>query len=122
MGQLTATMHKCFYCSARAPHPSESYLHPLAGVTVKRVPIPPESAEQLRKDKKREWGYQFVSVTLKDGRRFEPAVASEGHVIEVKGHLEIPFAEEEIQSVAVTGKHWNFRREKRDWFAENERN
>jgi hypothetical protein len=82
------------------------------------VPIPPESAELLCKEKKREWGYQFVSVTLKDGRRFEPAVASEGYIIEVKGYTDIPFAPEDVDSVALTPKHWNFRREKLDWFPE----
>src|SRR5215469_14139518 len=30
---------------------------------------PAESAKRLREEKKKEWGYQFVSVTLKDGRR-----------------------------------------------------
>jgi hypothetical protein len=89
---------------------------------MRRVPIPPESVEQLRKDKKREWGYQFVSVTLKDGRRFEPAVASEGCIIEVKGHMDVPFSADDVESVAVTHKHWNFRRQKLDLFADVERN
>jgi hypothetical protein len=85
---------------------------------MKRVPIPPESAGRLRKDKNKEWGYQFVSVTLKDGRLFDPAVVSEGNIIEVKGHLDIPFEADDVESVAVTHKHWNFRREKLDRFAE----
>lgn len=85
---------------------------------MKRVPIPLESAERLRKDKKKEWGYQFVSVTLKDGRHFDPAVASEGNIIEVKGQTDIPFEAEDVESVAVTHKHWNFRREKLDRFTQ----
>jgi hypothetical protein len=83
------------------------------------VPIPVESVERLGKDKKREWSYQFVSITLKDGRRFEPAVASEGYVIQVKGHLEIPFVPQDVESVSVSHKHWNFRREKLDRFLES---
>jgi hypothetical protein len=59
-------------------------------------------------------GYQFVSVTLKDGRRFDPAIASEGYVIGVKGHMDVPFAAEDVESVAAAHKHWNFRREKLD--------
>jgi hypothetical protein len=55
------------------------------------IPIPPESIELLKKAKKNEWGYQFVSVNLKDGRHFDPAIASEGHIIQVKGHKYVPF-------------------------------
>ena len=89
---------------------------------MKRVPIPLESAERLRKDKKKEWGYQFVSVTLKDGRYFDPAVASEGYIIEVKGYMDVPFSADDVESVEVTHKHWNFRRQKLDLFADVERN
>jgi len=60
---------------------------------------PAESAKRLREEKKKEWGYQFVSVTLKDGRRFEPAVASEGCTIEVKGHNHVPFTPGEVDSL-----------------------
>ncbi|MGB7731261.1 MAG: hypothetical protein WBL50_24790 [Candidatus Acidiferrum sp.] len=76
----------------------------------KLVPIPAESAEQLKKEKPTEFGYQFVSVKLKDGRFFEQAVASEGCIIQVKGHKDIPFTELEVESVEVNNKPWNFRR------------
>lgn len=78
------------------------------------VPIPHEGVQRLSKHEKKEWGYQFVSVALKDGRRFDPAVASEGYIVEVKGHMDVPFAAEDVKSVAVTRKHWNFRRERLD--------
>ena len=65
-----------------------------------------------------ESGYPFVSVTLKDGRRFDPAIASEGYIIEAKGHMDVPIAAKEVESVALTHKHWNFRREKPDRYAE----
>jgi hypothetical protein len=48
------------------------------------VPIPPESADQLKREKLKGWSYQFVYVKLKDGRRFGPAVVSEGCIIQIK--------------------------------------
>jgi len=36
-------------------------------------------------------------------------VASEDCIIEVRGYGEIPFAPEEIESVIVNHKRWNFR-------------
>jgi hypothetical protein len=74
------------------------------------VPVPAESVKQLKKEKQTELGYQFVSVKLKDGRLFEQAVASEGCIIQVKGHKDIPFAEIDVESVEVSNKPWNFRR------------
>jgi len=74
------------------------------------VPIPPESAEKLKKEKQTRLGYQFVSIKLKDGRYFEQAVASEGCIIQVKGHKDIPFTEAEVESVELSDKPWNFRR------------
>jgi hypothetical protein len=47
----------------------------------KLVPIPPESLKRLKKDDLKDFGYQFVSVRLKDGRVFAQAVASEGCLI-----------------------------------------
>ena len=57
----------------------------------KLVPIPPESLKRLKKDDLKDFGYQFVSVRLKDGRVFAQAVASEGCLIQVcaKANLEI---------------------------------
>ena len=59
-------------------------------------------------------GYQFVSVSLKYGRYFESAVASEGFIIQVKVCKDLPFTQEEVESVALTEKRWNFRKEKQD--------
>ena len=75
----------------------------------KLVPIPPELLSRLKKDNVKGFGYQFVSITLKDGRVFLQAVASEGCVIQVKGFHEIPFAETDIESVDADGEPWNFR-------------
>ena len=54
-------------------------------------------------------GYPVISVVLKGGRCFDQVVASEGCIIEVRGYREIPFAPEEIESVIVNHKRWNFR-------------
>ena len=78
------------------------------------IPIPVESAKRLKAEHEAGPGYQFVSIRLKDGRYFEPAVASEGYIIQVKGYRNLPFTEEEVEFVAVTEKHWNFRRHKEE--------
>jgi hypothetical protein len=73
------------------------------------VPVPPESIDHLKNDRETGFGYQAVAVKLKDGRFFEHAVASDGCIVEVRGHADVPFAAEEIQSVNVTHHKWNFR-------------
>jgi len=80
------------------------------------VPIPLESAKRLEEEKEVGPGYHFVSVSLKDGRNFESAVASEGFIIQVKGYRDAgcPFAAEEVESVEVTEKGFNFRRKKKE--------
>jgi hypothetical protein len=71
------------------------------------VPIPPETATSLKREKETGLGYQIVSVVLKDGTRFEQVVASEGCIIAVRGFTEAPF---EISEVAtVNHRRWNFR-------------
>jgi len=54
-------------------------------------------------------GCQVIGVVLKDGRRFDQVVASEGLHHRVRGYEEIPFPAEEIESVIVNQKNWNFR-------------
>src|SRR6516162_9646546 len=83
---------------------------PLRCSVKKLVPIPSESLNRLKKDDLKDFGYQFVSIKLKDGRVFPQAVASEGCVIQVKGFREIPFVETDIESVDTDGEPWNFRR------------
>lgn len=73
------------------------------------VPIPCGCAEHLQSTKETGIGYQIVSVELKDGRVFEQVVISEGCVIEVRGHKEIPFTPDDVASVHLNHKHWNFR-------------
>ena len=73
------------------------------------VPIPCGCAEHLKNAEETGIGYQVVSVRLKDERIFEQVVISEGCIIEVRGHKEIPFTPDEVVSVSLTHKHWNFR-------------
>jgi len=72
-------------------------------------PIPQACLDGLKRSGETGIGYQIVSVELKDGRRFEQVVASEGCIIEVRGYEEIPFAPEQVASVIVNHKRWNFR-------------
>jgi hypothetical protein len=73
------------------------------------VPIPNDFVDELKKDKETGLGYQVVSVKLKDGSCFDQVATSEGHVIEVRGHDEIPFTPAEVAAVKVNHKRWNFR-------------
>ena len=72
-------------------------------------PIPQACLDGLKQSAETGIGYQVVSVELKDGRCFDQVVASEGCIIEVRGYGEIPFAPQEIESVIVNHKRWNFR-------------
>jgi hypothetical protein len=76
------------------------------------VQIPPETARDLKKAAQTGPGYQIVSVELVDGRTFDPAVVSEGHVIQVRGFKEVPFAPQDVARVKLSHRRWNFRR---DW-------
>jgi hypothetical protein len=73
------------------------------------VPIPSSLVDHLKRAGETGIGYQVVSVELQDGRRFDQVVTSEGHIIEVRGYKEIPFSAEEVASVDVNHKLWNFR-------------
>ena len=73
------------------------------------VPMPREWAEYLRRQRETGPGYQVVSVQLRDGKRFDQVVASEGCVIHVRGHRDVPFAPDDVASVNLTHAEWNFR-------------
>ena len=73
------------------------------------VPVPSGCVDHLKQAKETGIGYQVVSVELKDGRTFDQVVTSEGCIIEVRGYKEIPFTPDEVVSVNLTHKHWNFR-------------
>lgn len=73
------------------------------------VPIPRELVDNLKQAEETGIGYQVISVELRDGRRFDQVLASEGCIIEVRGHKEIPFEPNDVASVQVNHKRWNFR-------------
>ena len=73
------------------------------------VAIPDRFVGQLKSEKETGIGYQVVSVKLKDGRSFEQVATSEGCIIEVRGFNRIPFSADDITSVRVNHKGWNFR-------------
>ncbi|MGC1904685.1 MAG: hypothetical protein WA715_12770 [Candidatus Acidiferrum sp.] len=77
------------------------------------VPIPHEWAANLKRQKETGFGYHVVSVTLKSGKCFDQVVASEGCVIHVRGHKDVPFAPEDMARVDLNHKSWNFRVEMR---------
>ena len=72
-------------------------------------PIPQACRDELKRSGETGMGFQVISVELKGGRCFDQVVASEGCIIEVRGYREIPFAPEEIETVIVNHKRWNFR-------------
>jgi hypothetical protein len=72
-------------------------------------PIPQACLDHLKRGGETGIGYQVISVELKDGRCFDQVIASEGCIIEVRGYKEIPFAPDEVESVSVNHKRWNFR-------------
>jgi hypothetical protein len=73
------------------------------------IPIPCGCADQLKRAAETGIGYQVVSVELKDHRSFDQVLISEGCIIEVRGHKEIPFAPDDVVSVSLNHKRWNFR-------------
>lgn len=73
------------------------------------VPIPRDLVDDLKLAQETGIGYLVVSVELRDGRCFEQVLASEGCIIEVRGHKEIPFGSQDLASVRVNHKRWNFR-------------
>ena len=72
-------------------------------------PIPPETAANLKREKETGIGYQVVSVHLKDHRSFDQVVVSEGCIIAVKGYADVPFRFDDVATVTVNHKRWNFR-------------
>jgi hypothetical protein len=70
------------------------------------ITVPPDAACKLREAKETGLGHQIVSMRLKDGRTFDPAILSEGHVILVRGYDDIPFVSADVESVGLSHKSW----------------
>ncbi len=83
------------------------------GSHMKRLtPIPPDTAADLKLIRERNW-IRFIRwsfpLRLKDQRCFDQVVVSEGCIIAVKGYPEVPFQFDEVLTVTVNHKRWNFR-------------
>jgi hypothetical protein len=73
------------------------------------IQFPLEYASILKRHRETGMGYHVVSVTLKNGKRFDQVLTSEGCVIQVRGHRDVPFTSEEVAAVDVNHNGWNFR-------------
>ena len=73
------------------------------------LPIPPKFLDDLHQAEETGVGYQVVAVRLRDGRWFNQVAVSEGHIVEVRGHRDIPFTPEDIDCLVVNHKKWSFR-------------
>jgi hypothetical protein len=73
-------------------------------------PIPSRFADLLKEARETGFGYQVVSIKLTDGRSFDQVAISNGHIIDVRGYRDIPFEPDDIASLTVNHKRWNFRR------------
>ena len=56
-------------------------------------------------------GYTVVSITLKDGRKFEQAVIDSGWLCLIRGRADIPFVEADIADIRATHDKWKWRGE-----------
>jgi hypothetical protein len=54
-------------------------------------------------------GYTVVSLTLRDGRRFEQAIIDSGWLSKVRGLSDIPFTEGDITDIHASHEKWDWR-------------
>jgi hypothetical protein len=54
-------------------------------------------------------GYLIVSVVLKGGERFEQVVIERPFISGLRGHAEIPFAENDIEQIVITHEKWDWK-------------
>ena len=62
----------------------------------------------LKAQEETEPGHQALAVKLKNTRSFGQVVASEGFIIQVRGYNEVPFTPDQVMSVEMNHRHWNF--------------
>jgi hypothetical protein len=106
-------LHWHFGCGA-ASGASLSRKSPLC-VRHKMKELPKSWSDRLVKQPESGMGYQIVTVTLRDGRKFEAAV-TESHILgSVRGCTDIPFDVEEIVGIEVI-PDWLLRREAQTWW------
>ena len=74
--------------------------------------LSPKWARELMLMPETGMGYQVVTVTLKDGTRFDQVAVIEGCITQIRGRKDIPFTEDDILKIVVTHDNWDFAREK----------
>jgi hypothetical protein len=52
--------------------------------------------------------YVVVSVTLKDGRKFNQVVIDSGILARIRGLSNVPFAEDDIADISATHERWDW--------------
>jgi len=73
------------------------------------VPIPPETAADFKCQKETASSDGRRNTCVKDNRTFDQVVVSEGCIIAVRGYAGVPFRFDEVETVTVNHKRWNFR-------------
>jgi hypothetical protein len=67
--------------------------------------------EYLRSQPETGMGHQVVTIKIRDGKIFRQAVVDSGHVTRIRGFMEIPFTQEEIEEITVTHDKWDWKNE-----------
>ncbi len=53
-------------------------------------------------------GYWTGNVTLVDGRRLDDVIFDSGYITKIRGRVDIPFEADEIETIQITGKRWDW--------------
>jgi len=56
-------------------------------------------------------GYHIATIVLKNGKKYNQAVIDSGFITRIRGMSDIPFVEDDIESIIVTHDKWDFRNE-----------
>ena len=53
-------------------------------------------------------GYTVVSITLKDGRKFDQAIINSGYLTQIRGRTDVPFSEADVAEIKATHDKWDW--------------
>jgi hypothetical protein len=65
-------------------------------------------AEFFRNQPETGMGYWTGNVTLVDGRRLDDVIFDSGYITKIRGRVDIPFEADEIETIQITGKRWDW--------------
>jgi hypothetical protein len=77
--------------------------------------LPKRWSDYLMKQPESGMGYQIVTATLRDGRKFEVAVTGSHIMRGVRGYADIPFDPDDIADIEVV-PDWLLRRDAHTWW------